>query len=142
MSDPEYAEIPVPDDKDPEDYHYTERRAEILKLINKKGHTWGFGYRQLGDRYGVSHVQIKKDFDRLKEYIGNRVGKKAVTVTQTAYVKMIREHLDNERYEEARRAIKDWNEWLQTTGHQETEPEQVNVNLIDQALEEVDESEE
>jgi len=123
----EYTEIPIPDDKPREEYSYNERRAEILKLIEQKGHPWGFNYSHLGRQYGVSHEQIRKDFKKLKDYYRNRVGDEAKETSELAYRKIVKAHLDNDEFDKARRALDSWNEWLQDTGHQETEPDKHKV---------------
>ena len=127
MSDVEYTEIPIPDDKARSEYNYNERRAEILKMIEEKGHPWGFNYSQLGREYGVSHETIRKDFKRLKKYYRNRVGDEAKATSELAYRRIVKGHMDNDEFDKARKALDSWNEWLQDTGHQEKEPEKVDV---------------
>jgi len=122
----EYTEIPIPD-KPREEYTYNERRAEILKMIEEKGHPWGFNYSQLGREYGVSHEMIRKDFKRLKEYYRNRVGSEAKETSELAYRRIVKGHMDNNEFDKARKALDSWNEWLQDTGHQEKEPDKVDV---------------
>jgi hypothetical protein len=124
----DYSQIPIPDDKPPEEYGYNERRAEILQLIEQKGHPWGFNYSQLGRRYGVSHETIRKDFARLKDWYQDRIGGDAKTASDLAYRRIVQEHMDNGDYEKARRALDSWNGWLQDTGEQASEPEQVEVS--------------
>lgn len=121
----DYSQIPVPDDKPAEDYSYNERRAEILQMIERKGHPWGFNYSQLGRRYGVSHETIRKDFARLKEWYQDRIGGDAKVSSDLAYRRIVQEHMDNGDYEKARRALDSWNGWLQDTGEQESEPEKL-----------------
>ena len=133
----DYSQVTVPDDKSPEEYHWTERRAEILKMIERKGHPWGFNKSQLGRRYGVSDQQIHDDFDRLKEWYGDRVGDDAKVSSDLAYRRILQEHMDNGNFEKARRVLDSWNNWLQDTGEQSTEPDEHEVSLID-ALEGAD----
>jgi len=121
----DYSQIDPPEQKPPAEYTYNERRAEILQLIERKGHPWGFNYTQLGERYGVTRQQIAKDFDRLKDWYGDRIGGDAKVSSDLAYRRIVQEHMDNGDYEKARRALDSWNGWLQDTGEQEKEPEQV-----------------
>lgn len=120
----DYSAIPVPN-KDPEEYTYNERRAEILKLIEEKGHPWGFNYSELGRRYGYSHKTISNDFDVLKEWYKGRIGTDAKTTSDLAYTRIVQEHMDNGEYEKARRALDSWNEWLENRGVQDKEPDEV-----------------
>ena len=124
----DYSAVTVPEDKPPEEYHWTERRAEILDLIERKGHPWGFNKSQLGRRYGVSDQQIHDDFDRLKEWYQDRIGENAKVTSDIAFQRIIQEHMDNDDYEKARRALKTWNEWLQDTGQQEKEPDKHEID--------------
>lgn len=123
----DYSQVPVPDNKPPEEYNYNERRAEILQLIERKGHPWGFNYSQLGERYGKSHTTISKDFDRIKEWYTDRIGETAKQASDLAYRRIVQEHMDNGNFEKARRALDSWNGWLQDTGHQDTEPDEVDI---------------
>jgi len=53
MSDVNYEAVDIPDDKPPSEYHWTERRAEILQLIEKAGHPDSISPTRLADRYDV-----------------------------------------------------------------------------------------
>jgi hypothetical protein len=121
----DYSQVAVPDGKSPEEYHWTERRAEILQMIERKGHPWGFNKSQLGRRYGVSDQQIHDDFDRLKEWYRDRIGSDAKVSSDLAYRRIVQEHMGNGDYEKARRALDSWNGWLQDTGEQDSEPEKL-----------------
>jgi len=124
----DYSQIPVvPNDKPPEEYTYNERRAEILQLIERKGHPWGFNFSELGRRYGYSHKTISKDFDILKEWYQERIGDDARTASDLAYRRIVQEHMDNGNYDKARKALDSWNGWLQDTGEQEKEPDKHEV---------------
>lgn len=125
----DYSAVAVPDDKPPAEYSYIERRAEILQLIEQKGHPWGFNYSQLGRRYGVSHEQIRKDFDRLKDWYQDIIGDDAMQASDLAYRRIVQEHMDNDNYEKARRALDSWNGWLQETGLQDTEPDEIALDV-------------
>lgn len=121
----DYSQVPIPDDRPPAEYTYNERRAEILQLIERKGHPWGFNYTQLGDRYGVTRQQIAKDFKRLKDWYGDRIGEDATQASDLAYRRIVQEHMDNGDYEKARRALDSWNGWLEDRGFEDKEPEKV-----------------
>lgn len=127
----DYSQITVPENTPPEEYHWTERRAEILQLIERKGHPWGFNKSQLGRRYDVSSQQIHDDFDRLKDWYDDRIGADAKTASDLAYRRIVQEHMDNGDFEKARRALDSWNGWLQDTGEQSKEPDQVELGGAD-----------
>jgi len=125
MGDPDYRKVSLPDDEPRSEFTYVERRAAILRIIEKRGHPWGLNKSQLGREFGVSDAQIHKDLDRLKEYYSNLIGEDARTASELAYRRIVQEHMDNGDFEKARRALDSWNGWLQDTGEQEKEPEQV-----------------
>ena len=127
MGDPEYRDVPLPDDEPRSEYTYVERRAAILRIIEKRGHPWGLNKSQLGREFGVSDAQIHKDLDRLKDYYSNRIGNEAKVTSELAYKRIIQDHLENDELKEARKALDSWNAWLQDTGHQEKEPDKVDV---------------
>jgi len=124
----DYSQIPVPDSKAAEEYTYNERRAEIFQMIERKGHPWGFNYSQLGRRYGVSHEQIRKDFKKIKDWYGDRIGADAKATSDLAYRRIVQEHMDNGDHEKARRALDSWNGWLQDTGEQDKEPDKHEID--------------
>lgn len=123
MGNPNYHEVPLPDDKPRTEYSYVERRAAILKIIEKRGHPWGLNKSELGRQFGVSDAQIHKDLDRIKEWYSNRIGTEADTTADLAYRRIIEEQLNNGEYDKARKALDSWNSWLQDTGRQEKEPD-------------------
>ena len=125
MGEPNYTEVPLPDDKSRSEYSYVERRAAILKIIEKRGHPWGLNKSQLGREFGVSDAQIHKDLDRLKDWYSNRIGNEAKHTTEIAYKKILKDQLDNNELDKARKTLDSWNSWLQDTGHQEKEPEKI-----------------
>ncbi len=127
MGEPDYRQVPLPDDKPRGDYSYVERRAAILRVIEKRGHPWGLNKTQLGREFGVSDAQIHKDLDRLKEWYSNRIGEDAEFSSELAYKKIVKEHMDNNELEKARKALDSWNGWLQDTGKQEKEPDKHEV---------------
>lgn len=126
----DYSAINIPEQKPPEEYSYNERRAEILQLIERKGHPWGFNKAELARRYGVSDVQVHKDFDRVKEWYEDHIGEDAKQASDLAYRRIVQEHMDNGDFEKARRALDSWNEWLEDRGFEEKEPEKIEHSGI------------
>lgn len=108
---PDYDSLDVPT-KPPEDYHYTERRSEILQLIQQRGHPRAINQSQLAERYGVSQQQISKDLDRLGEYYTENLGERRDLVTEAVFHRSITGLLEEEEWRKAAQTLKDWNEWL------------------------------
>jgi len=138
MSDVNYEAVDIPDDKPPSEYHWTERRAEILQLIEKAGHPDSISPTRLADRYGVSKSQISQDKSRLQEFIVEQIDEPAVdAITSTVFQTAVRELMDNDEYRKAAKTVADWNDWLGDRGHVEREPDRLdaNVNLNDESKE-------
>lgn len=65
-----YHEVDIPSGKDPADYSYAERRAELLERIEQHGHPWGINETPLPVRYGCAPAIILTDLHALREYLG------------------------------------------------------------------------
>ena len=108
---PDYAAVEVPT-KDPSEYSYVERRAELLQQILDLGHPAMINQTEQADRYGVSQQQISKDLDRLAEHVEASLGARRDLVTEAVFHRSIQGLLDNGEYRKAARTVADWNEWL------------------------------
>lgn len=72
---PNYRRIEIPDAKQPTDYTYTERRAEIYQMMRRqKSPNLEQTQTQLANRYGVCQQQISKDLDRIRESLNAYYG--------------------------------------------------------------------
>lgn len=110
-SQPDYDSVDLPA-KPPTEYHYTERRAELLQIIRQKGHPRALNQTQLADRYGVTQQQISKDLDRLGKHVTETLGDRRDLVTESVFHRSIDGLLEQEEYRKAAQTVKDWNEWL------------------------------
>ncbi len=128
MSDRDYYHIDVPQQTDPEDYEWWERRAEILNLILDRGTPHGINQARLAERYDVSQSQISQDMDRLRQHVDQHLGQHAKMTTRAVYQKAIEDAQDRGEWREAFEIAMQWNEWLQDIGEQETEPEQHEIS--------------
>lgn len=72
-----YEAVHVPEGKRPEEYHYTERRAEILGKIRNGSSPWQLNQSELARRYDVSQPTIHKDLKRLKTFLKGTMGEDA-----------------------------------------------------------------
>lgn len=107
---PDYRRLSPPPEKDPTEYTYVERRAELYDMIERQG-----GYRNLnqsqralGERYGVVHRTINKDIQRILEWKKEHLGEHAeseLSIVQGRgvqdYLEAAKEHREHGRYEEA-----------------------------------------
>lgn len=130
MSDVDYSAIEIPEDVPPENYHWTARRAEILKLIEKKGHPDAISPTRLAGRYGVSKGQISQDKAALGDYIVRSIDESTVdSVASTVFQTAVKELMENKEYRKAVQTVSDWNEWLASRGYVEQEPDRLEANV-------------
>lgn len=137
-SNPDYREVAIPEGKSPTEYTYAERRAELLRLMQQKGHPKAIDQSQasLAKRYDVSQQQISKDFDRIKESLRESVGEDAEVGAEMVFQTAVVELLDQGRYMKAARVQKMWYDWMFDAGIREREPERIEHGSIeDQFLE-------
>jgi hypothetical protein len=124
-----YRAVDVPEQTPPEDYHWTERRAEILQLVEEAGHPRKVNQSRLADRYGVSEAQISKDMGRLRKFIVENIDETRVdSITETVYQKAVSELMDQGEYKDAVKAVESWNDWLMDRGKVEKEPDKHKVD--------------
>ena len=138
MSDINYFDVVVPDDKNPSEYHYTQRRAEILQMVLANGTPRGISQTQLSNRYDVSQPQISKDFDAIADCVAERIGNTAKLQTQAAFNRIFGDLIDatdedgNPDYRAKKWAwdmVMDFNEWLGDIGKQERAPKRSEIDL-------------
>lgn len=130
MSDVEYENIPIPDDKPREEYTYVERRAELYRLIEKNGHPRNIEVTQaeLGKKYGVSQRTISNDFEKLREYRRSRVGERAISSTEFIAEKAVRDAIERGDTDKALKLQLEYNRWLFDLGALEESPDKLEVS--------------
>lgn len=113
MSDTiDYRSVDVPADKSPEDYTYAERRADILREIERVGHPRLVNGAELGRRYGVTRQSIYNDYDELADYVSDHVGDRQNLITDAVFQRCLRGLLEDGDWRDAARTAKDWSEWV------------------------------
>lgn len=117
QNEPDYHTIRIPEDKDPSDYKWPERRAEILQIIERRGDPHTVNQTALADRYGVTQSQISKDIKKLGEHVRTSLGNKAEMTAWAAFKAALADCDDAmDRFD----LVMKWMDWLQVTGRQET----------------------
>ena len=106
-----YAAVEIPT-KDPTEYSYVERRAELLQQIRDLGHPSMLNQTEMGERYEVSQQQISKDLDHIADYIEERLGSRRDLVSEAVFHRSIQGLLEEEEYWKAAQTVKEWNDWL------------------------------
>lgn len=125
----DYSTIDIPSDESPAEYHYTVRRAEILKRILQAGSPAGINQTELADRYDVTQGQISQDVDTLGEHVAESLGSRATLETRAAFERIRRELYDAGEWKQAWDVIMDWNDWLAKVGAQEHEPRRSELDV-------------
>lgn len=121
----DYTSVEVPDDEPPENYHYTQRRAELLELIFRAGSPSRISQTELAKRYDVTQSQISQDIDALAEFIDETLGDRAKVTIQAAYRRILDDLLNEDDWRAKKAAwdiVRDWAELLFETGDLEREP--------------------
>lgn len=131
MTATDYNRVDIDDDKDPTEYHYTERRAEILDFIEQAGSPKRLNTAQLAERYGVTDSQIYQDYDRLAEFVSEVLGERAELRTQALYERTVNKLLSEGDVEGAWRVTMEWNDWLVDRGALDKTPEKLEAEVTE-----------
>lgn len=129
MTNIDYTSIDAEEEKDPLDYHYTERRAELLDLIFQAGSPRRLNTTQLADRYGVTRSQIYQDYDALGDFIEGTLGDRAALRTRALHERVIGELLDEGEWRDAWTTHKEFVGWLADVGAIETVPDRLDATV-------------
>jgi len=125
----DYATLPVPEDKPPEQYTWPERRSEIYDLIEEAGHPRNLErtQEQLGNRYGVSQRQVSDDIQAIRDYEAESVGDDVRANTSFVCETAVRELMDDGKYKKAAELQMKYFEWLQEAGEEDKVPDKQEV---------------
>ena len=110
---PNYSAVDLPS-KDPTEYSYVERRAELLQRVKEAGEPSVLNQTELADTFGVSQQQISKDLDRLATHIHDRMidRDRRAFVVENVVRRSIRGLLDDEEYRKAAQTAMDYDDWI------------------------------
>lgn len=116
-----YAAVDLPDteSKPRTEWHYTQRRAELLQRIREVGHPGELNQSELAEKYDVSQQQISKDFKRIGKSIRQSldVDRRALHVDSVVQ-RSIRGLLDNGEFYKAAQLALEWDEWVDESNMQ------------------------
>jgi len=110
---PDYSAVDLPS-KDPTDFSYVERRAELLQRVKEAGEPSVLNQTELADTFGVSQQQISKDLDRLAGHVRERMidRDRRAFVVENVVRRSIRGLLDEEEYRKAAQTAMDYDDWI------------------------------
>jgi hypothetical protein len=121
----DYFAVDIPEEKPPEEYHYTQRRAALLEEVLELGTPTAVSRTEAGERYGVTHGQITQDLDAIAECVEQQVGSRATLRTRAMLDRVTRDLLEADDWQARKAAwdvVSDWNDWLGDVGEQERAP--------------------
>ena len=130
----DYFAVDIPTDKSPEEYHWTQRRADLLQEVLETGTPSAVSRTEMGNRYDVDHSQISRDMDAIAECVEEHLGDTAKLQTKAAFERVLRELYDADDWRATKAAwdvVADWNQWLGDVGEQEREPDRSEVAVTD-----------
>lgn len=111
--DIDYRGFDIPDDKEPSEYTYAERRAEILTLIERSGHPGKLDRSRLAQRYDCSPATISVDInEHLAPYIDKILGERRLLVTHAVIDRSLKGLINDEEWRKAAQTVLDWNKWI------------------------------
>jgi hypothetical protein len=131
-NEPDYAAVQVPT-KPPTEYSYVERRAELLQLVQNRGHPGALNQNELADRYDVSQQQISKDLDRLDEFIRSRLAHRRDLKLGSALDRALKGALQDEEWDTVRRIAESYDEYIE--GRMETLEFRRRLDRLEEAAE-------
>jgi hypothetical protein len=124
-----YRDTTIPDGKPPEEYSYTERRAEVLQAALEMGHPDKVSRTRFAERYDVNPSTITRDIQAIREEIHEDLSVDADSVSAIVYRKAIRAKVDAGDWEAAVNILESWNEWLYDRGQQDKQADKLDVDL-------------
>ena len=125
--DYDYAAIEVPDDKDPSDFHWSERRAEILEIVIRNGSPF-INQSRLAERYDVNPSTISRDMDKIEDDVRGHLGRRASLMARSAMEDVINaldDAIDEGDWRAAEtkfRVVMSWQDYLADRGAIERAP--------------------
>jgi hypothetical protein len=127
--DTDYSAVSIPDEKPTDEYHWTERRADILRRIEEAGHPAMLSQRGLSEVYDVSDSQISRDMDRLADHIRTRLRDRSqrAVIVDSVVQRCVQELIENEEYRAAVKSILEWEEFASSFADLERLHERVDA---------------
>jgi hypothetical protein len=129
---PDYTELEPPTDTPPTEYSTHERRAELLRIMERKGGPYAVNLSQLSDQYDVHRSTLSRDRDRLKESIQDQLGEGARLEKWMLYQHVVQELLEADDWRATKAAWEvraDYDDWLGEIGEQYREPDRVEADV-------------
>ena len=82
----DYSQIEIPKDKDPWEYDYRERRAEILQRHKNSSNPYQITQTEMAKEFDVTPSQISRDMDKIRDYITRNISGKKLAFESTLII--------------------------------------------------------
>jgi len=126
----DYGAVRPPDSKPYTEFNYAERRAILLRRIERAGHPRALPqtYAEMGDEFGVSKSTIHRDLRVLAEWTAENVERDHVHIMDSVFRGAIQDLVDEGKMAWAAEVGKEWFEWLADMGAIERVPDEVRLD--------------
>lgn len=128
-----YSEIPIPGDIPSSEYSRFQRRAVILRRIERAGHPQAlpYTYKELGDEFDVAQSTINTDMTRIREYVQNDLSREHKSIGDSVFRGKILDILedDDADHRAAPDVIKMWYDWLADLGEETRVADKVDLDV-------------
>lgn len=138
----DYGAVRTPSGKAYGDFNYAERRATLLRRIERAGHPRALpqSYAELGDEFGVSKSTVHRDLHVLAEWTAENVERDHVHIMDSVFRGAIQDLVDEGKMAYAAEVGKEWFEWLADMGAMERVPDEVKLDAnVNHSTEETEE---
>lgn len=119
-----------PPDAPYDEYNYAQRRAVLLRRIERVGHPRALNqsYRDLADEFGVSSSTIGEDMQVLAAYMAEHVERDHVSIMDAVFRGAVLDLVDDGERARAAEIGREWFEWLADMGEVERVADKLDLD--------------
>jgi len=125
-----YDRVLVPSETDYADLDYAQRRAVILRRIERAGHPRALGqsHRDMKDEFDVAKSTITKDMNILTEWVVGHLDRGHISIVDSVFRGAIEDLATEGKLREAAEVAKEWNDLLAQMGEVDRVPERLDLD--------------
>jgi hypothetical protein len=125
-----YDRIAIPSATPYAELDYAQRRAIILRRIEKAGHPQALGrtYSEMGEEFDVSKQTISDDMQVLSAWVATHLERDHVSILDAVFRGSVQNLVEDGEYAEARETAKEWYEWLADMGIVDRVPDRLDLD--------------
>lgn len=129
---PNYLAVETPDGKPFPEYTTHERRAYLCARVIESGDPYALNQPDEASRFSVHQSTISRDMDRIRESVGEHIGR-AAKIRTASMLEWLTDELRDADDWRAKTALFDrvmrYNEWLADIGEQDREPNRSELDV-------------